>query len=63
MKNKKCIICNNKKFILAFPFETYFEKKFKYYKCKKCWFVVIDPYQMFDFKNYTIIKLIMKNLF
>ena len=53
MKNKNCIICNNNKFILAFPFGTYYnKKKFKYYKCKSCNFVVIDPYpNKFDFKK------------
>ena len=53
MKNKNCIICNNNKFILAFPFGTYYNrKKFKYYKCKCCNFVVIDPYpNKFDFKK------------
>ena len=53
MKNKNCIICNNNKFILAFPFGTYYNKKnFKYYKCKNCSFVAIDPYpNKFDFKK------------
>ncbi len=53
MKNKNCIICNNKQFTLAFPFETnYNGKKFEYYKCKNCGFVKIKPYpNKIDFKK------------
>ena len=45
MINKKnCIICNNNKFLTAFPFNTYFNNKlFLYKKCNKCSFVKIFP--------------------
>lgn len=45
MQNRKCIICNKKGFVLAFPFNTYFNKrKFCYKKCLNCNFIKIDPY-------------------
>ena len=45
MYNKKnCIICNNNKFVIAFPFNTFFNSKFFLYKkCIKCSFVKISP--------------------
>ena len=45
MKNKSCTICNNKKYVQAFPFNTYFNGKFfTYKKCVNCKFVRIFPY-------------------
>ncbi len=44
MKTKKCLICDNDKFIASFPFNTIFNKKvFNYKKCTRCKFVKIDP--------------------
>ena len=34
MKDKNCIICNKKKFVTAFPFNTHFNGKIFFYK--KC---------------------------
>ena len=60
MKNKNCIICNEKKFTTTFPFNTYFNKKIFYYKkCSNCDFVKIEPYpnkkdleKLYDNKSY-----------
>jgi len=61
MNNKKnCIICNNNKFVIAFPFNTFFNNKlFLYKKCTKCSFVKISPKpnskdlkKMYDNKSY-----------
>ena len=59
-KKKNCIICNNNKFVIAFPFNTFFNSKFFLYKkCIKCSFVKISPNpnskdlnKMYDNKNY-----------
>ena len=53
MQNKKCIICEIKEFVAAFPFNTYFNKRNFYYKrCLNCSFVKIDPYpNKNDLKN------------
>ena len=61
MNNKKnCIICNSNKFVIAFPFNTFFNNKlFLYKKCIKCSFVKISPNpnfkdlkKMYDNNNY-----------
>ena len=59
-KKKNCIICNNNKFVIAFPFNTFFNSKFFLYKkCIKCSFVKISPNpnskdlnKMYDNNNY-----------
>ena len=44
MKSRNCIICKRNKFVLAFPFNTNFNKKLFYYnKCTNCKFVRIEP--------------------
>tara|TARA_B100001175_G_scaffold317519_1_gene334764 strand:+ start:1849 stop:2718 length:870 start_codon:yes stop_codon:yes gene_type:complete len=62
MRNKNCIICNKKKFTLAFPFETHFNgNTFHYKKCLGCKFVKIFPYpskkdleKLYDNKSYHL---------
>ena len=62
MSDKKCISCNKKKFISAFPFNTEFNNKTFYYKkCTGCKFVRIFPYpnkkdldNLYDNKSYHI---------
>ena len=60
MKDKNCIMCNRKKFVTAFPFNTHFNGKiFFYKKCSSCKFVKIFPYpnqqdlnKLYDDKSY-----------
>lgn len=53
LKKKKCIICNFKIFLNAFPYKTYFNNKiFNYKKCKNCKYVFINPIpSKIDFKK------------